>query len=256
MRMLRSKLKSALCILFLFGCLCGCSEPAPAVGLPAEAALIGAAQQTEAGWHMAIVPEEILSKVAAQPDTLEYAACFCYYGDRSMDMDISADVIAGEVPLLLQWDKRWGYESYGGNYMGINGCAPTALSIVYAGLTGKTDQTPYNIAQYSVEHGLYIAGQGTKWELMEIGGRYLGLRVQRLWKDENAIRNALADGKLLTVRVGAGDFTSGGHFLVICSIDENDRLTIRDPNSRENTAQLWDFDRIMEQASCWWSFGQ
>ena len=79
--------------------------------------------------------------------------------------------------------------------------------------------------------------------------------MQRLWKDERAIRQALADGKLLTVRVGAGDFTDGGHFLVICGVDENDLLEIRDPNSREKTARLWEFDRIMEQATCFWSFG-
>ena len=89
---------------------------------------------------------------------------------------------------------------------------------------------------------------------MEIGGSYLGLRVQKHWKDERAIRQALADGRLLTIRVGEGDFTTGGHFIVVCGIDENDMLTIRDPNSREKTAQLWEFDRIMDQATCWWSF--
>jgi len=248
------RLKAAVCILCLLGLLTGCS-PQPAVGFPAEAALVGAAVIAEPGYNMTLVPEGILQKVTAQPDTIEFAAHFRYFGASEQDMDISADVVEGEVPLFLQWDKRWGYEMYGGNYMGINGCAPTALAIVYAGLTGNTDVTPYDLAQYSVDAGLYLAGQGTKWELMEAGGSHLGLRVQRIWKDQKAIRTALAEGKLLTVRVGAGDFTDGGHFLVVCGMDENDMLEIRDPNSREKTAQLWEFDRILGQSSCWWSFG-
>ena len=248
----RTYLAAAVCIFCLLMSACTAQ---PAVGLPAETALTGAAGGTEAGHHMAAVPAAILEKVAKQPDTMEFAAHFYAFGSTSRDMDISADVTEGEVPLLLQWDKRWGYEMYGSNYMGINGCAPTALATVYAGLTGKTDVTPYDLAEYAVNAGLYISGQGTKWELMEVGGRHLGLRVQRVWKDERAIRQALADGKLLTVRVGAGDFTDGGHFLVICGIDENDMVEIRDPNSREKTARLWEFDRIMEQATCFWSFG-
>jgi len=230
-------------------------EVSAVVGFPVEITLHGAGEPVQAGWHMAVVPDEIAEKAAAQPDTLEYAANWYRFGEQDFDMDISDDVIEGEVPLLLQWDKRWGYELYGGNYMGINGCAPTALAIVYAGLTGKTDVAPYDIAEYSVDAGLYLSGMGTKWELMEVGGRYLGLRVQRIWKDQNAIRNALAEGKLLTVRVGKGDFTDGGHFLVVCGIEESDLLEIRDPNSPEKSAQLWEFDRIMEQATCWWSFG-
>lgn len=248
----KKTLTAAMCILLFI--LCGCTKGAE-VGMPTQGALLGASEQLEAGWHMTAVPAAIMEKVAKQPDTMEYAAHYVYFGEKDMDMDIFADVTQGEVPLFLQWDKRWGYAYYGSNYMGINGCAPTALAIVYAGLTGKTDVTPYDIAQYAADSGLYISGLGTKWELMEVGGRHYGLKVQRIWKDERAIRKALADGKLLTCRVGAGDFTDGGHFIVVCGIDENDMLTIRDPNSRENTAQLWELSRVMEQGSCWWSFG-
>lgn len=250
----KKKLAAAVCILFL--CLpAGCAATKQTVGFPVAAAMVGGAEGIAPAQNLAAVPAAIWDKVLAQPDTMEFAANFYYYSDADLDMDISADVIEGEVPLFLQWDKRWGYELYGGNYMGINGCAPTALAIVYAGLTGNTDVTPYDLALYAVDSGLYLPGQGTKWELMETGGRDLGLQVQRIWKDENAIRQALADGKLLTVRVGAGDFTDGGHFLVVCGIDENDMLTIRDPNSREKTAQLWELKRVMEQATCFWSFG-
>lgn len=247
---------AVVAILFLLALvgLTGCTEPKQTVGFPVAHAISGGAGGIAPAENMTVVPAAIWEKALARPDMMAYAANFRYYADKDLDMDISADVTAGEVPLLLQWDKRWGYDFYGTDYMGLNGCAPTALTIVYAGLTGNTDVNPYDMAKYAEENGLYLSGQGTKWELMEVGGRYLGLRVQRIWKDQNAIRNALAEGKLLTVRVGKGDFTDGGHFLVVCGIDESDLLEIRDPNSPEKSAQLWEFDRIMEQASCFWSF--
>jgi len=43
----------------------------------------------------------------------------------------------GTFPLLLQWDSRWGYGKYGDDNVAIGGCAPTALSMVIAGLSGK-----------------------------------------------------------------------------------------------------------------------
>ena len=36
----------------------------------------------------------------------------------------------GSVPLFLQWDERWGYRSYGGDFLAVTGCGPTALSMV------------------------------------------------------------------------------------------------------------------------------
>ena len=53
----------------------------------------------------------------------------------------------GKFPLLLQYDKNWGYGIYGDNVIAINGCGPTVLSMVVAGLTGKNDITPYTIAE-------------------------------------------------------------------------------------------------------------
>ena len=253
----KKRVAAAVCILFLLAlaALTGCAAPKQTVGFPVAAAISGGAEGIAPAENLTVVPAEIWEKALARPDMMAYAANFCYYAEKDLNMDISADVTAGEVPLLLQWDHRWGYEMYGTNYMGLNGCAPTALTIVYAGLTGNTDVNPYDMAMYAQENGLYLSGQGTKWELMEVGGSYLGLRVQRIWKDQNAIRQALADGKLLTVRVGKGDFTDGGHFLVVCGIDENDLLEIRDPNSPEKTAQPWELDRVLEQATCFWSFG-
>ena len=52
----------------------------------------------------------------------------------------------------------------------------------------------------------------------------------------------------------AGDFTEHGHFILICGIDENDQLTIRDPNSWRNTQQTWDAQRVLDQHRNIWGF--
>ena len=54
----------------------------------------------------------------------------------------------GEIPLLIQWDKRWGYETYGDDLMALSGCGPACLSMVYVGLTGDTDMNPKAMARW------------------------------------------------------------------------------------------------------------
>ena len=57
-------------------------------------------------------------------------------------IDLASDVLIGQVPLLLQWDKRWGYESYGDSIIGLAGCGPTCLSMVYVYFTHDLNGTP------------------------------------------------------------------------------------------------------------------
>lgn len=224
------------------------------VGFPVEAALTGAGNYIEPGWHFAYAPSYIRDKVYYTPEAVAWPAEYYYYHDTDFDMDISGDVTEGEFPTLIQWDKRWGYKLYGTNFMGNNGCGPTALSIVYAGLTGKTDWNPYDIAMYSIRNDLYVPNVGTKWSLMLYGGGYLGLDVRVIGDKLEEARPDLEAGRVLVCKVGPGDFTSGGHFIVVTKFLEDGTVEVRDPNSRERSAVTWDYDRIMEQTDYVWSF--
>ena len=228
--------------------------PLPPVAESSAAALGGGAKGLEPAWHYAYAPAAVRAKVNTSPEALEWAAEYFYYWDKQLDDDITADVEASDYPLLLQWDKRWGYRLYGNNYMANNGCGPTALSIVYAGLTGKTDVTPHDVAVYSINNGLYVPYVGTKWDMMLYGGEHLGLKVEELDLDTVKAEKALQRGDALICKVGPGDFTTGGHFIVVTGIDENNQVTIRDPNSRMRSEELWDFDRIMGQTDFIWSY--
>lgn len=228
--------------------------PLPPVHYAANAALLGGQNGIEPGWHYAFAPKAVRDKVKTCPEALEWAAEYYYLWDKVADDDISADVTEGEFPMFVQWDQRWGYRLYGNNYMANNGCGPTALSIVYSGLTGKSDVTPHDLAVYSVNNGLYVPTVGTRWDLMQYGGEFLGLKVDVLNMDWDKARAALEAGKPLICKVGPGDFTTGGHFIVLTAIDEDGMCTVRDPNSKLKSEELWDFDRVMSQTDFAWAY--
>ena len=233
----------------------GIYEPVVEAASVASGTVYGVQSVPHAGWHYAACPELIRDKAETYPESVEFAVNYYIYGDNHLDTDISEDVAASDVPLLLQWDNRWGYRMYGTNYMGNNGCGPTALAIVYAGLTGKADQTPYDMAMYALENGWYWSGKGTHSDLMTKGAKHYGLTVKALkLTDTDAIKEGLRQGELMIAGVSAGDFTVGGHFIVLAGITEDDRLIIRDPNSRINSDMLWDFQRVMDQTTSLWSY--
>lgn len=159
----------------------------------------------------------------------------------------------GIIPLLLQWDKRWGYGNYGDTYLAINGCAPTSLSMVITGLTGKDNITPYAVSKYAEENGYYIEGIGTSWSLMTEGSRHFGVIGEEFALSKNAIYHALESGKYIICSVRKGDFTTTGHFIVLAGI-QNGKLKINDPNSIERSSILWDYERIESQIKNLWVF--
>jgi len=229
-------------------------ETLPPVGFPVEVTLHGGAEHTASALQYAVCPSIIRDKAYYTPEAIAWPAGYFYYWDKNPDMDISDEVTKGEIPLFLQWDSRWGYRLYGTNYMGNNGCGATALAMVYAGLTGKTDWNPYELAIYSIQNNLYLPNVGTKWVFMEEGGEYLGLTVDVIGEDLELALPALEAGKLLICKVGPGDFTSGGHFIVVTKLLEDNQVEVRDPNSRDKSAVTWDFDQIMEQTDYVWAY--
>lgn len=228
--------------------------PLPPVCEAVSGALLGGYDGMEPAWHYAFAPAAVRNKVDTCPEALEWAAEYYYLWDKTVDDDISADVAEGGYPMFVQWDQRWGYRLYGNNYMANNGCGPTALAIVYAGLTGSSEVTPHDLAVYSINNGLYVPTVGTRWDLMRIGGEYLGLQVEELDMDSTKAKAALEAGCPVICKVGPGDFTTGGHFIVMTAIDEDGQVTVRDPNSVLRSEELWDFDCIMSQTDYMWAY--
>ena len=97
-------------------------------------------------------PANLLSLLARNSETLDFVAGYPQH-KHDTPADTVGEVTKGEFPLLMQWDMRWGYANYGDGLMALNGCGPTALSMVICGLTGDDTITPYTVAQYADSKG-------------------------------------------------------------------------------------------------------
>ena len=118
-----------------------------------------------------------------------------------------------KIPLILQWDKRWGYVDYGDNVLGLSGCAPTCLSMVVIGLTGNDAMTPDKIAEFATQNGYYVKGTGTSWSIMTEGAEKLGVQGTQISLSRNRIKGELEKEHPIICSVGPGDFTTEGHFI-------------------------------------------
>ena len=120
-------------------------------------------------------PEELLELLTTNIETIE---CVLNYPEKKNNSpaETVGETRSGEIPLLLQWDERWGYQNYGDSMFAVNGCGPTALSMVIVGLTENKQATPYQVAQYAEKNGYYVEGVGSSWNMMTDVGSYFGIQ--------------------------------------------------------------------------------
>ena len=174
--------------------------------------------------------------------------------DKHVEIDVSGEIKEGKIPLFIQWDERWGYETYGDDFLALTGCGPTCLSMVYCGLTQDAAWNPYKTARMAENGGYYVPGSGSSWDLMTRGASELGLTAEEVIFDEEHIKAALESGMPIICVVGPGDFTDNGHFLVLTGVDEEGKILLNDPNSRIRSGEAWDIEQLMGQIKNLWGY--
>ena len=198
-------------------------------------------------------PESLIELLEKNPETKDFVLGYADY-EGPVDIDISGEVKQGEIPHFLQWDKRWGYETYGSDFLALTGCGPTCLSMVLCGLSGDTQWNPLEVARWAEEQGYYVDGSGSSWELMTTGAESLGLTASEVIFDEDHILSTLEAGTPIICVVGPGDFTTSGHFLVLRGVDGDGDILLNDPNSVVRTEKSWDLQDLMAQIRNLWSY--
>ena len=202
-------------------------------------------------------PDKILDLLLSNPETIDFVLDYPNeypMSENNSSISIKGDYVKGSIPHFLQWDKRWGYHSYGDNIIALNGCGPTALSMVIVGLTGDIKQNPKEIADFSYENGYYVEGTGTSWTLMSEGAKSFGIIPKELSLSENIILSALESGNPIIVSMRQGHFTTTSHYIVLTGVTESGKITVLDPNSIQRSAAEWDIDVFMQEARNLWSF--
>ena len=106
--------------------------------------------------HQAEYPDELLLMLANNPETLEFVKNYPKLQGTVNNADqLKKKIREGSIPLLIQWDEKWGYGAYGNSNIAISGCGPTCLAMVAAGLRQDTSVTPLAVANYAQEQGYY-----------------------------------------------------------------------------------------------------
>lgn len=200
-------------------------------------------------------PENLIKLVTKSPEAINFALEYPFLRgqDNSIVVDLSEDYTVGEIPLLLQWDERWGYVSYGDDIIALDGCGPTCLSMVAVGLTGNIKWTPVRVARMSMQNDYYVPGQGTAWALMFEGCTQMGLKAQTVGLSEEEMINHVQAGRPIVASMAPGDFTDAGHFIVITDYKDG-MFYVNDPNSRKNSSTGWTYDVLKGQIKNMWAY--
>ena len=197
-------------------------------------------------------PEELVNFLENHMEALDFVYKYPENKDKKFSVDLSREASSNEVPLLIQWDERWGYEKYGENFIATGGCGPTALSMAAIYLTKKPEYTPLKVAETAYKKGYYIGGVGSKWSLISEGCSYFGLNSQMVPLDESCMENALKEGQVIIASMGEGDFTRKGHFIVIRGFDDKG-FYVNDPASYKNSEIVWEYETLKKQIKNMWA---
>lgn len=81
---------------------------------------------------------------------------------------------------------------------------------------------------------------------------YLGLSGKELPLNENSMKKALDQGKLIVCSMRPGDFTTSGHYILLYDYDDTG-FCIKDPNRVSNSSRTWDYATLSPQIKNLWA---
>lgn len=203
----------------------------------------------EMGIFYSKYPESLIELLERNPETEDFVLNYPFRGDVAVEA-FAPDRAEG-VPLLMQWDKRWGYLKYGSDVVGITGCGPLCLSMAGYYVTGSEDFAPENMVAFARKNGYYSAGNGSSWTLISEGGAKLGLKVTEIPLVKKKILDNLEAGNPIICAMGKGDFTTTGHYIVLVGVEDG-LLRVNDPNSYANSEKLWSYEQLESQFRNLW----
>jgi hypothetical protein len=174
--------------------------------------------------------------------------------EREALLPMLGEDVKGLVPLLMQWDWRWGFDHYGGGPGGLTGCAPTCMAMIGLGLTGDESINPRDMFVYSENAGFWVPGQGTSWSLVTNAFPNHSIYGTQINPDEGTIRAELQAGHPVLINVGIGKFSAVGHFMVLAGLAEDGTFILNDPNNLENCSRTWPWSELSTEVVSAWSY--
>lgn len=205
-------------------------------------------------------PQKIIDLLKRNPETEEFVLNYPLEYGKEQQIDISDQIDDEGVPLFLQWDLRWGYKDYVGSIGGLAACGPTCMAMAVFHFTRDPAMTPAYMMDFAAANRLYANELvTTQWAFFVDGAHELGLESRELTAEELASESRIAamleDGKLVVASMGPGVFTEQGHFILLVGYEDG-KFKINDPNSREKSEKLWEFEEFSDQIKMMWALSK
>ena len=195
-------------------------------------------------------PETLIELLERNPETEDFVLQYPFREEQELEI-FEYDLSEG-VPLMMQWDKRWGYIKYGSDVVGITGCGPVCLAMAgYYVTNGDEAFHPAKMVKFAEDNGYYAKGNGSSWTLISEGGVRLGLDVTEIPLVKKRVMDNLAVDNPIICSMRAGDFTTSGHYIVLVGCEDG-LIRVNDPNSYINSEKLWSYEQIEGQIRNLW----
>ena len=166
--------------------------------------------------------------------------------------------------LYLQTDPRWKNKDYSARgehtTIGASGCGPTSAAMIIETLTGKT-YTPEDACKWSLEHGYKAVKHGTYYAYFVPQFAAMGISCHQLnWNSvyhkptanvHDTAFDLLKQGYYLIALMKAGNWTKGGHFVVVW--EKDNKVHINDPYSTKPNRVLGDIKTFRNEAAYYWA---
>ena len=201
------------------------------------------------------VGNKLLKLAASDPAARPFVSGFLEAFPSDATEPLSRDDLAvGGIPLLMQWDQRWGYRPYLGGSLGTHGCCPTCLSMLYAGFTGRTDLSPADVAALAEESGLCDSENGTWGEFVAWFSDRCGLSHQDIG-DLSSAQGLLDRSHVLVCNLAPGSFTEVGHYILVVGRAPDGNVEVRDPYTTAVDQRTWPLDDILRECVAVYAVG-
>ncbi len=153
------------------------------------------------------------------------------------------------IPQLYQTDYTQTLCVYRGEEKSVatSGCAMVCASMVIAYFYPEAEQTPETLFSWAVEEGLYYGNGFSSKNIMKV---LVENGVTCEWKKlgKKGIRKALSEGKPIIALMGEGYFTNSGHYILLRGIDENNKVSVTDPDSPKRSKEQHRVAEIIVQS--------
>lgn len=247
---------AVLLVVGVSSCVRGCSasrdEGAAAQNQVDSRVAAGVSDELSNRFKVALDRNEQLAAIAAKADTYdddallelaldepEAVSFVANYPDLPKTGQAYNDKVAqGTVPILYDWDIRWGAVAYGAHALALTGSGPTALSMACMGLTGEA-KTPADIAELAVQAGAATGDSGTSASFFSATAEELGLSVGEHDSTADNITQVLDAGTYLLLEAKAGSLTQSAHWVLLVTENSDNTVVVHDPTSPEVTGRSW-----------------